>query len=451
MKKIKTLLLGAILATASLSAQSNPGADMWNDPEFVKGFVGSYQFLQGYEPEISNEEKESLRSLLDLIKSNPVQAAQLLEPQIKPSSSAAFDFILANLHFQNGNLPKAKTFYTNATKKWPAFRRAYKNLALVLVQQGDFDAAIPVISKALELGEVDGRAYGLLAYGYLLQGKYYPAEAAYRQAILIQPDVKDWKVGLARCLLDSENYTDAIALFNTLLKDEPDNADYWLLQSNAYLGSEQTLKAAQNIEIVRRMGAAKLETLTLLGDIYMNNGHPNLALSAYLAAVEKAATTQSEPLIRAADILSRTGNYDQAQTLISKIRANAENGLNDEQDLMLLNSEAKIARAKGNNDAAVKILNKIVERDSLNGDAIIELANYYAEQGMMPEAVTRFEQAAKIQASERKAIIAHAQALVRNSEYRDALPLLKRALQMQDDRNLSEYTERVERAAKSQG
>ncbi|MDP4878380.1 MAG: tetratricopeptide repeat protein, partial [Opitutales bacterium] len=114
------------------------------------------------------------------------------------------------------------------------------------------------------------------------------------------------------------------------------------------------------------------------------------------------------------------------------------------------NSEAKIARAKGNNDAAVEILNKIVERDSLNGDAIIEQANYYSEKGMMPEAITRFEQAAKIEASERKAVIAHAQALVRNGEYRDAVPLLKRALQIQDDRNLSEYTERVERAAKSQ-
>ncbi|MDP4878379.1 MAG: hypothetical protein NWR36_00700, partial [Opitutales bacterium] len=91
---------------------------------------------------------------------------------------------------------------------------------------------------------------------------------------------------------------------------------------------EQTLKAAQNIEVVRRMGAAKLQTLTLLGDIYMNNGHPDLALSAYLAAVEKADKTQSESLVRAADILSRTGNFDQAQQLIEKIRVNAEDALN---------------------------------------------------------------------------------------------------------------------------
>ena len=50
----------------------------------------------------------------------------------------------------------------------------------------------------MELGLVDGRAYGLLAYSYLNQENYFPAEAAYRQAILMQPDIVDWKLGLAR-------------------------------------------------------------------------------------------------------------------------------------------------------------------------------------------------------------------------------------------------------------
>ena len=142
--------------------------------------------------------------------------------------------------------------------KHPDFRRAYKNLGLVQVQKGDFDNAIKTISKAMELGEVDGRSYGLLGYGYLTQEKYYPAEAAYRQAILMQPEVTDWKVGLARCLLETERYADAIALFDTLLLESPGNADYWLLQGNAYLGKGESLAAAKNLEVVRRMGAADL-------------------------------------------------------------------------------------------------------------------------------------------------------------------------------------------------
>ncbi len=457
MKTIHHLLLAILslnFVAANLNAQrrtANPGAELWKDEAFVKSFVGSYAFLVGYEPKISDAEKDTLRALIELIKAKPQAAINQLRPQVKPGSSAAFDFILANLYFQEGKLQQAENSYKKAIKKYPNFRRAYKNLGLVQVQSGNFKDAIPTISKALELGEVDGRAYGLLAYGYLTEGMYYPAEAAYRQAILIQPKQKDWKIGLARCLLETERYKEAVSLFDTLLKDEPNNSDFWLLQSNAYIGNEQSLRAAQNLEIVRRMGKAELSTLTLLGDIYMNNSIPDLALNAYLSAVEMAESKDTDALLRAANILTRTTNFEQAATLIKDIRKTNGTSLSPEQDLELLNQEAKIARAEGDGDAAVEILNKIVERDALNGEALIELANYYADKDMLPEAINRYEQAAKIDAYERKALIAHGQTLVREAQYREALPLLKRALLLEAEQNLEDYTARVERAAKSQG
>ena len=450
---LKTLLLGASLALSSLSAQtiSNPATDMWDDPTFIKEFLGEYGFLAGYEPKISEEEKEALRGLIDLIKVSPKVAIQQLEPQIKSSTSAAFDFILANLYFQEGNLAKAEQFYRAAIKKHPDFRRAYKNLGLVLVQGGNFEGAIPVISKAMDLGEVDGRSYGLLGYAYLTKERYYAADAAYRQAILMQPDVKDWKIGLARCLLETERFEIAIALFDTLLKDDPNSTDYWLLQSNAYIGNDQPLKAAKNLEIVRRMGNAELSTLTLLGDIYMNNDTPELALSAYLQAAEVAEATDAKALLRAADILTRTANYTQAQELITQVRSELGGDLNEEQDLELLTMSAKIARAEGDTEAAIDTLTKIVERDALNGEAIIELANNYADLDKLPEAYNRFEQASKIEGYERQAIVAHAQTLVRNGSYDKAVPLLRRALKIEFDGNLQDYLARVERAARNKG
>jgi tetratricopeptide (TPR) repeat protein len=198
------------------------------------------------------------------------------------------------------------------------------------------------------------------------------------------------------------------------------------------------------------MGAAELTTLKLLGDIYMNNDSPELAVSAYLAAVAIAEPNQNEPLVRAADILAQTANFEQAKELIATIRAKANATLSEAQDLTLLIAEAKIARDAGDNETAVATLHKIVERDALNGDALIELGNYYADQDLMAEAITRYEQASQISASERKARIAHAQALVQKNNYREALPLLKRALKIRSDRALEDYTARVERAAKNQ-
>ena len=451
MKKILSLILGATLATASTQAQSqNPAASQWNDPSFVKEFLGSYGFLAGAEPQITDEEKEGLRALVDLIKVSPTAAIKQLEPQINNSSSAAFDFILANLYFQNGNLENAEKYYTNATTKHPDFRRAYKNLGLVQVQQGNFEKAIKTISKAMELGEVDGRSYGLLGYGYLTQERYYPAEAAYRQAILMQPDVIDWKVGLVQCLLQTARYKDAIALFDTLIKDDPSNTDYWILQSNAYIGDNQPLKAAQNIETARRMGAADLATLTLLGDIYLNNESPDLALIAYLEAVKLAESKDIKSLIRATELFNRTANYPQAKAMLADTRAKFPE-LDEENELKLLTIQAKIASAEGDDDSAIATLSEIIKRDNLNGDAMIELANLYAAGGDMAKAINRYQQAEKIDEFERQALVAHAQARVRNSDYKAAVPLLKRALAIKSDSNLEEFAKRVERAAKNQG
>ena len=44
--------------------------------------LGSYGFLAGAEPPISDEEKEALRNLIDPIKASPEAAIQALEPQI---------------------------------------------------------------------------------------------------------------------------------------------------------------------------------------------------------------------------------------------------------------------------------------------------------------------------------------------------------------------------------
>lgn len=443
-----TLGLFACLVTSLLA--NNPAKAIWKDPAFIKSFTGSYGFLAGAEPKVSAEEVDALRDLINIINVRPTAAITQLEQQITAETSAAFDFILANLYFQEGDLRKAEKHYKIAIEKYPDFRRAYKNLGLLQAQDDNFEDAVVTISTALEKGMVDGRAYGLLGYGYLTQELYYPAEAAYRQAILIQPEVDDWKIGLARCLLQTGQYADAIALFDTLLKKKPDNADYWLMQSNAYLGNDNSLAAAQNLEIVRRMGKAELGTLTLLGDIYMNNELPDLALDAYIAASDKATKKDFKAILRAASLFNRSGNSEQATVMISRIRESFGEQINDDQELELLILEAKTARTTGDDTKAITLLNEIVKRDSLNGEALIELGKYYAEQGDMARARTRFQEAEKIETFERAALIAHAQALVREGGYVKAVPMLRRALQIESEPHIQEYARRVERAAKTQ-
>lgn len=451
MKKTLYILLSLATFSASSLAQSapqNPAASMWSDSEFKKSFTASYGVLAGYEPDISDAEKDALRGLLNIIQSNPASAIRQLEPQIKSSSSAAFDFILANLYYQEGNLANAEKYYRKAITKYPNFRRAHKNLGLLLVQSNKFSSAKESLSKALELGDVDARAYGLLGYCYLIEQLYYPSEAAYREAILMQPKVSDWQLGLARCLIETEKHDEAIALFDSMLKKEPDNTDLWLLQANAFISKEDTLSASENLEMVRHMGKASVQTLSMLGDIYVNNQMPELALSAYLEAIQMSQGNPPQAIMRAAKIFVQSGSYEEAKELIQRIRSRTGE-LKIEDELELLTLEARIARVDGDGERALELLTQIVERDALNGEALIELGNYYASKDDMARAVNRFEQAQSIELFERPALIAHAQTLVRNGNYKEALPLLRRALELKPDSYLESYLQRVEAAERS--
>jgi tetratricopeptide (TPR) repeat protein len=444
-----TILSLAIGIAALASAQSPPwsGASVLDDPEWQARFLGSYGFLSGAEPEIREDEVELLREVIELMKADPRAAAAMLEQQIDPTSSAALEFVLANLEFQNGQQESAIRYYRSALDKFPDFRRAHKNLGLLLVQKSDFRGALEHLSRAVELGDRDGRNYGLMGHCFTSLENYLAAEEAYRNAVLQQPDAKDWKTGLARSLLGMERYRDAIALFDSLIEATPEDATLWMLQANAYIGVEQPLAAAVNLEAVRMMGKAQSSSLVLLGDIYMNAGMPELAKSAYLEVIESdEGATQFSTAYRAAELLIRTRAFDEGQEILASIDRRYGKELPQDDELKLLTLEAKLARAQGREREAAKILESIVERDGTRGDALLELASYYHGQREHEKALLVLERAEKLEAFEYQALLSHAQFMVSEREYRKAAELLRRALQVKSEPRVEEFLARVEQA-----
>ncbi len=443
-------MLATSLGVASLAeAQYQPwaGGAVINDPEWQKRFLGSYGFLSGAEPEINTGELEILREVIDLLKANPRAASAVLEQHVSDTSSAALDFILANLNFQNGELGPAKTRYASAIAKFPDFRRAHKNLGLLLVQEQDFDAALEHLSRAVELGDRDGRNYGLMGYCLINQENYLAAQEAYRQAILAEPKVQDWKLGLARSLLAMEEFAEANALFETLIKENPTDASNWLLQANALVGLERPLQAAENLEAVRLLGKAQSSSLVLLGDIYMNAGMFDLAKSAYVEVIESdQGGSQFSTAYRAADLLVRTRAFDQASEVLETVDRRYATNLGEDDQLRVLTLKAKIARAQGRKQEAAEVLESIVKRDGTRGDALLELAKYHRDQGNTEKAILLIERAARLEAYEYQALLDHAQLLVSERDYGEAAELLRKALRIKDEPRVQRFLERVEAA-----
>jgi tetratricopeptide (TPR) repeat protein len=345
-------------------------------------------------------------------------------------------------------------YYRTCLQKEKDFLRAHKNLGIMLVQKGQFDDAIGPLTRTLNLGNPDGIIYGLLGLCFLNASDPLSAEAAYRNAIVFAPETKDWKLGLARALLEQQKFTEAISLLDLLIKLKPEDPALWLVQANAYLGVGEAQKAAANYEIVTRLGKATGDSLNQLGNIYMNENMKELALEAYLGAMEKDPDQNIGVPLRAAEVLTNRGALNEAQLIIDQIRGGYSDISND-VDLVLLKLQARNDIGMGRHKDAIGTLEQIVEREPLDGEALILLARFYSQsqglsetemEDMIAKAALIYERAAKIRDYESRALLAHAQMLVGTGDYGAAVPLLERVMSIDPTDNKQRYLNQVRNA-----
>jgi len=423
---------------------------IWSDPRFKRHFVQSYQAETEIEPTVTVVERDTMQDVLDFISSDQEdRAVALLEKNRGRAASAVFDFTLANIHFQREDYDQASAAYQIAVDKFPKFRRAWKNLGLIHVRQEDFEQAAIAFTRVIELGGNDAITYGLLGYAYSNREKDLEAEAAYRMAVLLDPATLDWKMGLARSLFKLKRYADAVALCGSLIDDHPDRAELWLLQANAFIGLGQPLRAAENYELVDRLGGSTPDSLNMLGDIYINEEIYEMALDSYSRAMEMNPEGSPGRALRAAQVFTARGALAETRTLVDRIEAAYGDELQDEDRVAVLELRARLAVAEGAGEEEVQVLEQIVALDPLDGEALILLGRHAARNGDSEQAVFYYERAANIEKFEADAKVAHAQLLVREGKYREALPMLERAQMLKPRDNVQQYLEQVERASKS--
>jgi tetratricopeptide (TPR) repeat protein len=422
---------------------------IWDSEAFQKQFMASYGVNTEIEPKLTAVEYEQMQKILDAMSEDDdtAKAESLLLKNCKESSSATFEFTLANIYFQQDKLDEALYRYNQAIEQFPNFRRAYKNAGLIYVRNGDFKAAIPYLTKTIELGGHSGIAYGLLGFAYGSTENQLCAESAYRQAILLDPETLDWQLGLARSFFKQQKFGDAVSLCNNLIEQKPDNGDFWLLQANAYLGLKQPMRAAENYEYVNAIGQSTAESMTMLADVYVNEERWDMAADAYLRAFELDNGAQPGKALRAAKILASRGSLEQSTRILNRV-AEKKSAL-DQADLKeLLKLQARVAVAEGGGDDVVVILEEVVEVDPLDGEALILLAQHYGRN--VPEkAVFYYERAAGIEKYEAEAKLYHGQLLVGQAKYIDALPLLRRAYELKPRSDIEDYVKQVERISKT--
>ena len=449
-----TCVAGLILAAGAAAQESARGTieSIWNDPTFQRQFVAAYGVNAEIEPRVTLDEFGILEKVRPLMAANDLAKAEAaLKKAMKPDCSAILDFTLAGIHFQQENFDSALESYDKAIKKFPSFRRAWRNLGLIQVRQGKYDPAIAAFVRMLELGGGDAYSYGLLGFAYSSKQDYQPAEAAYRNALLLQPENTEWRLGLTRCVFRQGKFEDCASLLEVLIARYPDKAEFWLLQAHAYLGLKQPLKAAVNLEAIDRLGLASVDSAHTLADIYVGENLLDLAARAYLRAIDVDVNQPISRPMRAAEILASRGTPQLAREVLGRINSSWAGRIEPIERQKLLKLDARLAMADGSeNEETASVLEEIVKVDPLDGEALMLLAKHYSRTSQPDRAIFYYERAASLDAYAPQALISQAQVLVGMGRYSDALAPLRRTQELKPREDIARYLEQVERLSKSQ-
>lgn len=414
-------------------------------PDFKKRFLGVYGVLSKLEPSVSQKDRPLYQKVMPYLE-QPQRAIQILNSELKREHNAVFDFLLGSLYFQNDDFDLAQSSLKEAIRKHPSFRRAYRVLALVSFKKGDYRSAIPALLKTISLGGADGQSYGLLAYAYLNQESYYSALEAYQQCRIFRPNSKDVQMGLAHCLIHTQQYGQAIALLDEMIQKDPSKTDLWLLQCNAFLSTEQHDRAMINLEIVRRMGRAKFKSLILLSKLYFNQDLFHLGLDSCLEAIRLRNQVEFQSIETPLSYLINREQWSSAQRLLAALPSSFEYHLKEEQKAHFKTIKASLFFGKGQKDDAVQLLKSIIQGNPMYGKALLLLGRYLLELNKIEDAEFYLERAIHIQTYSHEAHLELGRLFVIKGDFNQSLTHLYRAQQIKKSVELQSYIQHVESA-----
>ncbi|HSP42468.1 MAG TPA: hypothetical protein VLO11_06340, partial [Luteolibacter sp.] len=205
-------------------------------------------------------------------------------------------------------------------------------------------------------------------------------------------------------------------------------------------------------------GIADEANLNLLGNLYMDRSEPQLALFAYLAAMDKATTLDVPRALKSARILNDYGFPDKAEEMIARIRVRTGDQISPADLTALMLTETRISQTKGDHARTGELLAKLLELNPADGEVLLEAARHKdllsrdeadeeKRTALVAEARTNYQLAAREKDAAYPANLALGQMLVRERRYQEALTHLRAALELKRSESLEQYTSRVQRAA----
>ncbi len=413
---------GALCAEAGKNADGRQAGEAPGQEEGGKGRRSKKEEIP-----IEHLEAKAIGLAQKLWKEDPKAAEAILDERLAARRAPAVLCQMAILKARGGDAESAVALFREALAADPNFPGARKNLGRLLAASKLYEEAAEQLRRGIAAEGPDADSSAALGQCYLAIGKPAPAETAIRWAQVQKPDDPRLNGMLARSLYEQGRFVECEVAARSVLSADPLDETAWRLLANARASDGRASDAADALEALLLVsGKEDIEVLWTLGDLYLAEGIPRLAASAYDRAM--AAGKPPIPRLRSiAQAFLSAGDFIRAERF-AELALETSPG-----DAAALLVKAHCAREKGDLKAAKETYAAAAAANPLCGEALIALGDIALEEKRYPEALAHYRSARCITGFEETALRTEADALLKEGRLSEAMDVLERIRALKPD------------------
>ncbi len=392
-------------------------------------FVMRQHHRDDHRERISREEGEFIgRIQADLQAGNYSNVASAFATQDISQFSPRLRELYGQVLLNEKNYSLAEKVLLDVIDAMPNLPSAHRSLSMAYLMTDKLAKARTHLTKSVELGIQDAQLFGQLAYTNVQLGKPVTAIGAYQNALMLEPENKQWYQGLLFALIESNALAQAESLLSEMLVDDESNQQLWLQRGQIALKQGDMVKALSSLETALSLGDRSLSNLISVAKLHVSDGSPRRAADI-LATHAKTFITDKDG--EGFDAYSKIAAYlaaNEQWSDLGKLTQAADNNvkkLTTSQAATLNVLKAQLAMGKGQSKTAISLLTKAIADAPDNGEALLSLASLYRQQNNVERAKMTYLRAESLADVKQRAMLGRAQIAIDQRQYQDALTLLR--------------------------
>jgi tetratricopeptide (TPR) repeat protein len=338
------------------------------------------------------------------------------------SVSATLLYMIGHVYLSLERYAPAEIAFQNALVPLPDYLRVHESLGLLYLTTERYEEARVHLVRAAELGLNTANLHAALGYLNQETQNYWGAASAFEQALALDNGNESWQRGLLFALIQSRQYGSAMTLIEQMLQGNADDRDLWLYRSQAALSTGERDLALSSLETAIRLGDDSAANRQVCATLHMELG--SIARAVELLKGGDADDMEFPFVYQALQWLERKGEWDYMQDLLVSLDARRA-ALTETEQSQLLAREAALRLHANDRQAARTALQRSVDLDPSNADALMALGQLYREARDYDRAELLFQRASAYDLYRENALVYMAQLAIDQENFARALELLR--------------------------